>query len=136
MPPVDSTVVSRALNSADQANPKAAFGSSKPSLALIPGSVLVETAGVFELGAKKYGPFNWRITKVEAMTYANAAMRHIMSWLDGEDTDPESAKSHLGHAVASLGIILDALHTNNLIDNRPPTGATARLIVENTKKAG
>lgn len=122
-----------ALDSNTEANPKAAFGAAKPSLALIPGPAMVEMAGVFELGAVKYGPFNWRKTKVEAMTYANAALRHLMSWLDGEDVDPESGKTHLAHAMASLGIVVDALHTDQLIDNRPTSGATARLIRENTK---
>nr|WP_220446020.1 dATP/dGTP diphosphohydrolase domain-containing protein [Novosphingobium umbonatum] len=122
-----------ALQEPAPANPKAAFGAAKPSLALVPGAAMVEMAGVFELGAKKYGPFNWRETKVEAMTYVNATLRHLLSWLDGEDTDPESSKSHLGHAMASLGIVIDAMHTNQLIDNRPTQGATARLIVTNTK---
>lgn len=134
-PPLLYDALPPATDSHTEANPKAAFGAAKPSLALVPGAAMVEMAGVFELGAKKYGPFNWRITKVEAMTYANAAMRHIMSWIDGEDIDPESGKSHLGHGMASLGIVIDAMHTANLIDNRPPKGATAALIAANVKKA-
>lgn len=122
-----------ALDSATEANPKTAFGAAKPSPALIPGAALIEMAGVFGLGARKYGSFNWRTTRVEAMTYANAALRHIYSWIDGETIDPESGCSHLAHAMASLGIVLDAQHTDQLIDNRPTAGATARLVRENTK---
>lgn len=115
------------------ANPKALYGHAKPSIALVPSGAMLEMADVFALGAAKYGPFNWRKDPVEAMTYANAALRHLYSWLDGEDIDPESGRSHLAHFACCAAIVLDAMHNNTLIDNRPFAGSAARLIRERTK---
>jgi len=109
-------------------NPKTRFGVKKPSFRLIPGAALVHEAVVFMLGAAKYGPFNWRENKVSASVYVDAALRHIESWHDGEDVDPESGASHLAHARACLAIILDAMETGNLIDDRPLPGVTSTLI--------
>jgi hypothetical protein len=72
------------------------------------------------LGAKKYGPYNWRSKKVSSSVYYAAAMRHLMAWWEGEDTDPESGGSHLGHVGACVGILLDNLGTDVLNDDRPP----------------
>lgn len=118
---------------APQGDPKAIHGASKPSLGLIPSAALIEEAGALELGAAKYGTANWRKDAVEGMTYIHAGLRHMFAWIDGEDIDPESLRSHLGHARACLGIILDAEATGKLIDNRPHKGAASRLITERTK---
>ena len=115
-------------------NPKSAFGVKKPPLHLIPGAALIHEAVVFGLGATKYGPFNWRGNSVSASVYQSAALRHLASWFDGEDLDPESGASHLAHARACLGIILDAKETGNLIDDRPSPGAASALIAQLTKK--
>lgn len=114
-------------------NPKAIHGRAKPSLSLIPGAAQVQVAGVFALGAEKYGPYNWRKDAVEAETYVSAAQRHLFAWFDGEDTDPESGELHLAHAAACLLILLDASSCGKMIDNRPHTGATAALIRSKTK---
>lgn len=114
-------------------NPKAIHGRAKPSLSLIPGAAQVQLAGVFGLGAEKYGPYNWRKDPVEAETYVSAAQRHLFAWFDGEDTDPESGELHLAHATACLMILLDASACGKMIDNRPHTGATAALIRSKTK---
>lgn len=113
-------------------NPKAIYGRAKPSLGLIPSAAMIEEAGVLQLGAAKYGPFNWRKDAVESMTYVHACLRHLMSWVDGEDLDPESGRSHLAHARACLGIILDAKEVDKLIDDRPFAGAASRMIAERT----
>lgn len=114
-------------------NPKAIHGRAKPSLGLVPSAAMIEEAGVLELGAAKYGPFNWRKDAVESMTYVHAALRHLQSWVDGEDLDPESGRSHLAHARACLGIVLDAQSVDKLIDDRPFPGAASRMIAERTK---
>lgn len=118
------------------ANPKTQYGMRKPSLALIPPTALVQEGVVFGFGAQKYGPYNWRDTSVSARVYVDAAMRHLLTWWDGEHTDPESGASHLAHARACLGIILDAQAVGMLIDDRPPLpGATASLIRRFTSAA-
>lgn len=120
--------------STDETNPKDRIGETKPPVWLVPASANIMEAEVFRLGAAKYGPYNWREKKVRATVYIAAALRHLYSALDGEDIDPESNQPHIAHARACTGILLDALATGNLIDDRPTKGATARLIVELTKK--
>lgn len=114
-------------------NPKDRVGSKKPPLHLIPPAAEIAEAVVMGLGAEKYGPFNWRSEKVRASIYIAAARRHLAQWLDGEDDDAESGISHLAHARASLGILLDAIATGNAIDDRPPPGAAAGLISSLTR---
>jgi hypothetical protein len=53
-------------------------------------------------GAKKYARNNFKITGFKYTRSCAAALRHIFAFLNGEDNDPESGLSHLGHAVASL----------------------------------
>ncbi len=113
-------------------NPKDRIGAAKPPLHLIPPAAEILESVVMGLGAKKYGPFNWRTANVRATVYISAARRHLAQWLDGQDDDPESGVSHLAHARACLGILLDAQATGALIDDRPEPGAAPQLIARHT----
>jgi dATP/dGTP diphosphohydrolase len=115
-------------------NPKDALGLKKPPLRLVPPAALLYMARVMGLGAAKYGPYNWRGKPVRYTVYLEAAMRHILSALDGEELDPESGQPHAAHAAACMAIVLDAKATGNLVDDRPTPGAAARLIAEMTEK--
>lgn len=133
-------------------NPKSAFGATKPDLSLIPPSASIYMALGFGNGAEKYGPYNYRENGVAARVYVAAAIRHLLSWQDGEELDgidPETGQMrldeagnplgsglpHLGHALASIAIIVDAIETGNLVDNRPISGNASALIAKWTKKA-
>lgn len=118
----------------DETNPKDLLGVNKPQLDLVPASSIIYQALAMTLGAKKYGPYNWRTKKVKTSIYIAAALRHIYSYLDGEDIDPESGASHLAHGLACLGIIVDAFVTGNLIDDRPTKGMASVLLQTHTKK--
>lgn len=110
-------------------NPKDLVGARKPPLCLVPQSANILEAVVLGLGTRKYGcAFNWRERHVQASTYVSAAMRHLAQWFDGQDDDAESGVSHLAHARACLGILLDALTTGRLVDDRPAPGVSAQLI--------
>lgn len=113
---------------ADDANPKDAYGEAKVDLSLIPPAASIYMALAMMEGARKYGPYNWRLKKVKMMIYLAAAKRHIDKVIDGQDLDEESFLPELGHAMASLGIICDAVETGNIIDNRPPKGAAPALL--------
>lgn len=102
-------------------NPKTACGAVKVPMHLVPPPAIIAEAIVFGLGAKKYGPYNWREKTVSSSVYQAAALRHLMAWWEGEDIDPESGESHLAHARACLAILLDAKVHGKLNDDRPVT---------------
>lgn len=89
-------------------NPKDAVASAKPNLSRLPLAPLLEVIAGMEEGASKYGPWNWRAAHVNETIYADAAIRHLMQWLSGEDIDPDSGLSHISKAVAGLLILRDA----------------------------
>ena len=116
----------------DGENPKDRIGVHKPPLHLIPPAAEILESTVMALGAKKYGAFNWRTANVKASVYVAAARRHLLQWFDGQNDDTESCVSHLAHARACLGILLDAAATGHLIDDRPSPGVSAQLIEQLT----
>jgi len=109
----------------DDANPKDAIGRTKAPLRLIPPVALVHQALAHRNGSEKYGAYNWRDKKVQASVYYEACLRHLLAWYDGEEVASDSGVHHLGHAIASLNILLDAQSIDCLIDDRPPHGGQA-----------
>jgi hypothetical protein len=101
-----------------KSNPKLAAGSRKQGFQNIPPSSLIHLAQAMDDGAKKYGQMNWRESEVIASIYLDAAMRHILSYSDGEEADPISKVHHLGHCMACCAIVLDAIRMGNLVDDR------------------
>lgn len=91
--------------------------SAKPSIALIPSEAVEEIAKVFTFGAVKYDSHNWR----KGFTYvrvSSAVLRHIFSWLSGEDKDPETGLSHLAHAACGLMFLITFEVTKTGTDDR------------------
>ncbi len=115
-------------------NPKDLLGVKKVSLTKFPATALVHGAHAMMDGARKYGPFNWRGNAVIASIYIDACMRHLTAWFDGEETASDSGVHHLGHAMACLGILLDAQETGNLIDDRPEGGKLPQLLARLNKQ--
>lgn len=103
-------------------NPKDRVGVSKwRQIFAVPPRVLFEIGvGMLE-GALKYGRFNYRITGVRSSIYVDAAIGHIFTWVEGEDTDPDSGLSHITKAICSLVVLRDAMIEGNLEDDRPPS---------------
>lgn len=101
-------------------NPKDAIGSTKAPLHVVPAPVLMEIGlGMLE-GAMKYGSYNWRVADVRGSVYYDAAMRHLMAFWEGEDTDPDSGIHHVGKALSCLTVLRDGIMRGNWIDDRPP----------------
>ncbi len=111
-----------------QVNPKDRIGVTKVPMHLVPSSAIIHEAMAMADGARKYGPYNWREKAVKASIYIAAAQRHIAKFLDGRDYDEESGAHELGHARACLGIVLDAIETGNIKDDRPKAAPTAELL--------
>lgn len=99
-------------------NPKDRAGLAKPNLSRIPFAPLMEVICALEEGARKYGPWNWRSESINEQVYADAAIRHLMQWLSGEDVDPDSGINHISKAIAGLIILRDAQMHNCSIDTR------------------
>jgi hypothetical protein len=128
--PIDITeeVLERVAPTPAGINPKDLIGATKVDLSVVPPSASLHLATAMMDGAKKYGPFNWRENPVLARVYVAAAMRHMLQFLDGEDYDPISHVHHLGHAMACSAIVLDAMETGNLSDDRPLPGKAGDMI--------
>ena len=117
-------------NSYPDGNPKSVFGSRKVNLYLNPASAIIYMALGFMEGAKKYGPYNWRKTKVAASVYIAALERHIQDYKDGHDIDPSSGRPILSHILANGAILVDATENNCLIDDRPPLGNAPNILAK------
>jgi len=102
-------------------NPKTVYGMRKPSMACVPPVALLHLSKAMMNGRDKYGLMNWREKNISASIYYDAAMRHLISWYDGETMDPESGVHHLGHVMACCAILLDGELLGTLNDNRAST---------------
>jgi len=115
-------------------NPKERYGRLKPPLRFVPPALALYVSRVMELGARKYGPMNWRSKPVSLNTYLEAIERHLYAARDGETVDPESGMPHVAHIAACCGIVLDAAAHGALIDDRFDAGPAATIIDELTTK--
>lgn len=78
---------------------------------------LTETSKALDFGAKKYGKHNFK-GGIEHTRLLAASIRHIYQYLSGEDLDPESGHSHLGHAAAGLNMALWMIKHRPDLDDR------------------
>ena len=60
-----------------------------------------ELAKVLEYGATKYTKDNWK-KGLPVSEISDSLLRHLFSFLDGEDIDKESGESHIGHMMCNL----------------------------------
>lgn len=97
------------------------FEKGKPPLSWLVGSFLKDMAMVLYVsstaGGGKYPRSNWR-KGAPVSESLNSALRHLTSFADGEDTDPESKQSHLAHVAINCMFIVHALSLNKEFDDR------------------
>jgi hypothetical protein len=80
--------------------------------------VWVEGVGqVLTFGARKYEANNWR-KGISQSRLLGAALRHIFSYVKGEDFDPESGLSHLLHASCCLMFAFELKGSRPDLDDR------------------
>ncbi len=89
----------------------------KIDLSLTPKAAIEAMDQAFMYGQRKYGRDNYK-QGMESHRFIAAALRHIFAWQDGEELDPESGYSHLGHALASIGMLLECQRLGSLKDTR------------------
>lgn len=93
------------------------FDTGKPRMDLIDWQAMMGLAQVLEFGAKKYEPNNWR-RGMEWNRIAGSALRHISSFLAGEDLDRETGLSHIDHAMCCLMFLSSYVKTGVGTDDR------------------
>jgi hypothetical protein len=92
-------------------------------------SALLHLGRAMSEGRLKYGLYNWRKTKVQSDIYFDAIMRHVWAWNDGEElADGPMKCHHLAHVMAGAAILLDAMETGMLVDNRGTPGNLPEII--------
>lgn len=88
------------------------FNESKPQWGLVPQTSLIPMVRVLEFGAKKYAPYNW-MKGLSVKEICESLKRHLDAFMEGENNDPESTLSHIGH------IQCNALFLSWMMENRP-----------------
>lgn len=77
---------------------------NKAKLHMIPEEALIGMAEAFQFGAKKYERFNYK-NGLEFTRLSDSLRRHILSFLMGEDLDPESGLHHTKHILANAAML-------------------------------
>lgn len=93
------------------------YDSDKAPCELLSPYALLGTANVLKFGAGKYGFHNWR----GGITYGRvigAIFRHLLAFMNGEDTDPESGLPHVDHAAAGIMFLQEFYRTRKDLDDR------------------
>lgn len=79
----------------------------KTDWSLMPWESVEQINQVLEFGAKKYSAHNWKEGKGFSYTRVlNSLLRHVFSYIRGEDRDPETGLSHLAHAGCNVLFLL------------------------------
>jgi len=108
-------------------NPKDAIGSDKLPLYLWPESATAFGCIGLANGMLKYGRANWREAGIRPSIYVDAIRRHLTDWFEGQDYDPEDNVHNLAAVAACVAILIDALCTDNMNDDRNYNGKSWRV---------
>lgn len=99
---------------------------------LIPKAPLDALARCMAKGALKYSDHNWR-KGYEFSKSLDSALRHLLSFIDGEDDDPEIGESHLAAVMFHCSVIITLMETHPEFDDRykEPNKETKTMIEKN-----
>ena len=113
----------------DEHNPGLALryniGKAPLSMIMEAKEALSGCAGVLQFGAKKYGRGNWH-KGLPHTEVCDSMLRHLSSYLSGEDLDPESGCPHVDHILTNAIFLAQGVRTHPELDDR-----SKELIVEN-----
>lgn len=109
---------------ADAAGAGSKHDAGKEPVGLIPREAMLAEARVLAFGAEKYAAHNWR-KGMRWSRLGDAAMRHLLAWLDGEDIDPETGLPHLAHLRCCAGFLLTYAERGDGTDDRHTAGEQA-----------
>jgi hypothetical protein len=91
--------------------------SDKVRLELLSSEWINGVGSVLTFGAKKYADHNWR-KGINISRLLGACLRHVFSFLKGEDNDPETGLSHLYHASCCLMFASELYKDKPELDDR------------------
>lgn len=72
------------------------FNEGKPKWSYVHFASLIPMVRVLMFGAEKYAPMNWQ-KGLDLREILESQQRHLAALMDGEENDPESGLSHMGH---------------------------------------
>lgn len=124
------TVIGTMEENKKDTNPKDAAATTRLDFSAWPETASAYGALAMTEGAYKYGAYNYRVAGVQASVYVSALRRHMAKWYNGEDYDPITGVPHLANALACIGVLIDAIEANALVDDRPPKTDMGRLLKE------
>lgn len=92
----------------------------KELYSLLPWPEIAELAHLYEAGASKYEKRNWEKGYDYSLSF-DALMRHATAWWMGEETDPETKKSHMAAVAFHAFALMRFLNEYPELDDRPNT---------------
>lgn len=93
------------------------YDQDKPRMELLDSEWLEEVAWVLTFGARKYAADNWR-GGISIRRLLGAALRHLFAVVRGEDRDPESGLTHVGHLSCCAMFLYWTLKHKPELDDR------------------
>ena len=76
------------------------FNTGKLKWSLVSWRALAPMVRVLMFGAEKYDDHNWK-RGLKYTEVTESLQRHLNSFIEGEDDDPESKLSHVGHILCN-----------------------------------
>ena len=87
-------------NSLPPSNLAERFNDNKIKWSLVSWKALEPMVKVLMFGANKYSPNNWQ-KGLKYSEISESLQRHLYAFMEGEENDPESKLSHLGHILCN-----------------------------------
>jgi len=87
------------------------FNDGKPKWALVDFKSLEPMVSVLEFGMKKYAKDNWK-KGLDSEEVLESLMRHTFALNSGDEFDPESGLSHIGH-IQCNAMFLEFMRNKN-----------------------
>lgn len=102
---------------------------NKARMSSMPVASILRLTKAFSEGRRKHGgDLGWRTEGRKASECFDAIMRHAFAWWEGEDYDDDGemldvllCKHHIEAVASTALILLDAIETCSLYDDRPTT---------------
>lgn len=92
-------------------------GKSPLSMVLEANKAIHGCADVLSFGAKKYARGNWH-KGLSHTEICDSMLRHLSSYLSGQDKDEESGLRHVDHVLCNAIFLSQLTHTKPELDDR------------------